>query len=56
MSLMSERRQRLGGILKEHFYFLTFISCLSTETLDEREDQEDDQRGHADPPESVGGT
>lgn len=36
--------------------FLTFSSLLPAETLDEGEDQEDDQRGHADPPERVGGT
>lgn len=46
------RAKTWGG---EVLVFLTFSSLLPAETLDEGEDQEDDQRGHADPPEGVCG-
>lgn len=40
---------------RETFVLLTFPFDLSTETLDEGEDEEDDEGGHADPSERVSG-
>lgn len=56
MQLLLQKKVKTWVHGKGALVFLTFSSCLPAETLDEREDQEDDQRGHANPPERVSRT